>query len=45
MLNKIKIRKLFKKLLFLVYKKKKKTHYQLELRELIAYKELKKVKA
>ena len=44
MLNRIKIVKLFKKLLSVVYKGKKK-YYQLEFKELITYKKLKKIKA
>ena len=45
MLNRIKIVKLFKKLLFIVYRGKKKLYYQLGFKELTVYKELKKRKA
>ena len=45
MLIGIKIVELFKKLLPMAYKKKKKIYYQLKFKELIAYKELEKVKA
>ena len=42
--NKIKVVKLSKKLLFVVYKRKEKKHYQLKFKGLLIYKELKKVK-
>ena len=45
MLNKIKIIKLFKELLFIVYKENKRIYYQLKFKKLAAYKKLKKVKA
>ena len=44
MLNRIKIVELFKKLLSIVYKKRKK-YYQLKFRELPIYKKLEKGKA
>ena len=44
MLNGIKMVELFKKLLSIVYRGKKK-YYQLEFKELLVYKKLKKVKA
>ena len=45
MLIGIKIIKLFKKLLSIVYKEKKRIYYQLGFKELTAYKKLKKGKA
>ena len=45
MLNKIKIVKLFRELLFMVYRGKEKKYYQLKLKKVVLKKELKKVKA
>ena len=45
MLNEIKIVKLFRKLLSIVYRGKEKKYYQLKFKGLIAYKKLKKRKA
>ena len=37
--------KLFKKLLSIIYKEKKRIYYQLKFKGLVAYKKLKKIKA